>query len=231
MKKLVFYTEVAYILGLLMLAFGTALMSKGDYGISMIVAPAYILFLKVSQFWAFFSFGLAEYLLQAVILILMMLILKKVKLVYLLTFLTTIIYGAVLNFAMDIIPNPNASNYILRGGYYIGGIILCTASLAFWFKSYFPPAAYEVFVKNISKRFNVKLFTFKTIFDCSCCIIAAVMSLLFFGEFRGVGIGTVLCALIYGTLIGLFTKLFEYFWNFKDKFKFRSFFEEREEEK
>mgnify|MGYP003445693350 CR=1 FL=1 len=74
MKKLTFYTESAYIVGLIMLAFGTALMTRGGYGMSMVVAPAYILHLKLSEIWPFFTFGVAEYLLQAVIILLMMII-------------------------------------------------------------------------------------------------------------------------------------------------------------
>ena len=228
MKKLTFYTEAAYVIGLVMLAFGTALITKGEFGISMVVAPAYILHLKLVNFFPLFTFGVSEYMLQAVILVIMMLILKKVKLVYLLTFLTTAIYGLVLDLSILILPKISPSAYFIRGAYYFGGVLLCTSALALWFKSYLPPAAYECFVKKVSQRFGIKLFTFKTIFDCTCCVLAAVMSLLFFGKFRGIGIGTVLCALVYGTLIGCFTKLFDKIWVFKDKFKFRNFFEESE---
>ena len=82
MKKKVFYTELAYLLGLLAIAWGTACMERVDFGVSMVVAPAYILHLKISEFLPFFSFGMAEYTLQAIILFLMMIILQKVKLSY-----------------------------------------------------------------------------------------------------------------------------------------------------
>ncbi len=223
MKKLTFYTEAAYIVGLVMLAFGTALMTRGGFGMSMVVAPAYILHLKLSQILPFFTFGVAEYLLQAVIISVMMLILKKVRLIYLLTFVTTVTYGLLLDASLLILPEIESSAYFVRVGLYIGGILMCTAAIAFLFKTYFPPAAYEVFVKNISKHFNIKIFAFKTVFDCSLCIIAVVMSFLLFGKLEGVGIGTVICALIYGTLIGLFTKLFDKIWAFKDKFNFKIF--------
>ncbi len=223
MKKLTFYTEAAYIVGLVMLAFGTALMTRGGFGMSMVVAPAYILHLKLSQIWQFFTFGVSEYLLQAVIILLMMLILKKVRLIYLLTFVTTVIYGLLLDASLLILPEIESGAYVIRTVFYIGGILMCTAAIAFLFKTYFPPAAYEVFVKNISKRFNIKLFTFKTIFDCSFCIMAVIMSFLLLGRLEGIGIGTVICALIYGTLIGLFTKLFDNIWVFSDKFNFKIF--------
>ena len=223
MKKLTFYTEAAYIVGLIMLAFGTALMTRGGYGMSMVVAPAYILHLKLSEILPFFTFGVAEYLLQAVIIAAMMLILKKVRLIYLLTFVTTVIYGLLLDVSLLILPEIEKGAYFIRVVLYICGILMCTAAIAFLFKTYFPPAAYEVFVKNIANRFNIKLFTFKTVFDCSFCIIAAVMSFFLLGKLEGIGIGTIICALIYGTFIGLFTKLFDKIWIFKDKFDLKIF--------
>ena len=66
MKK-TFYCEAAYAIGLACLALSTALMATADFGVSMVVAPAYILHLKVSEYLPFFSFGMAEYLLQLVL--------------------------------------------------------------------------------------------------------------------------------------------------------------------
>ena len=48
MKKKVFYTELSYILGLVIMAFAAAFTEKADFGMSMVVAPAYILHLKLS---------------------------------------------------------------------------------------------------------------------------------------------------------------------------------------
>lgn len=43
MMKKTFYTEWAYVAGLLLIAAGVVLMEKADFGMSMIVAPAYLL--------------------------------------------------------------------------------------------------------------------------------------------------------------------------------------------
>ena len=48
MKK-TFYTEMAYVIGIITLALRTAFMEKADFGMSMVVAPAYLTYLKVSQ--------------------------------------------------------------------------------------------------------------------------------------------------------------------------------------
>jgi len=81
-EKKTFYCEVAYIIGIIILAFGTALMEKADFGMSMIVAPAYLLHLKISPHLPFFSFGVAEYVFQAFLLVLLSLVLRKVKKIF-----------------------------------------------------------------------------------------------------------------------------------------------------
>ena len=49
MKKRTFYTEAAYALGIVILAIGTAMMEKANFGMSMVVAPAYLLHLKLAD--------------------------------------------------------------------------------------------------------------------------------------------------------------------------------------
>ena len=96
-NKRIFYTEAAYWIGLIALALGTALMTCADFGVSMIVAPAYLLHLKLSQVFPAFSFGMAEYTLQAALLIFMMILLRRVRLSYFFSFVTAVVYGFVLD--------------------------------------------------------------------------------------------------------------------------------------
>ena len=42
MKK-TFYSEVAYILGVLLMALGTAFTVKADFGVSMVIAPSFVI--------------------------------------------------------------------------------------------------------------------------------------------------------------------------------------------
>ena len=59
MKKTMLYTEVAYVLGMVGLSLSVALMTRADFGVSMVVAPAYLLYLKVNSLWPTFTFGLS----------------------------------------------------------------------------------------------------------------------------------------------------------------------------
>ena len=102
MKKPVFYTEIAFFIGLTLLAFGTALTAYGNIGISMVVAPAYILHLFLSQFLPWFSFGIAEYVFQAFVLLVLVVLLRRPKWSYLLSFGATLFYGTALDIFMRI---------------------------------------------------------------------------------------------------------------------------------
>ena len=60
-KKVKVSSEGAYLAAIVLLALAVAILSAADFGISMIVAPAYLLSMKLSVL----SFGQAEYVIQA----------------------------------------------------------------------------------------------------------------------------------------------------------------------
>ena len=224
MKKPVVYTEAAYLLGLLILAVGTAFTEYGDLGISMVVAPAYLVHLKLG-----ISFGTAEYLLQGLILVCMMLVLRKVRLSYLFSFVTAVLYGLFLDGAMVLTASLPGDHMGLRIGFYILGVLLGSAAISLLFRTYLPPAAYEMFVKQIARKFHKPIPVVKTVYDCTSLVVSIGISFLFFGQLRGVGIATVICAFLNGWLIKLFTDLFGKCFTFQDRFSLRNRFEESEE--
>ncbi len=217
-KRTVMYTETAYILGVVILALGTAFMALADFGVSMVVAPAYIVYLKVSEYLPFFTFGMAEYVLQALLIAVMMLVLKRFRVKYLLSFVTTIIYGLVLDGFMLLLGLIPVEGIVIRIVYYIIGLPLCSVGVAFMFHTKLPPAAYEMFVAEVSRDKGKDTTKFKTCYDLVSCAVSIVMSFVFFGfgTFRGVNVGTVLCAFLNGPLIGLFGKLYEKLFVFED---------------
>ncbi|MBQ2972405.1 MAG: hypothetical protein IJE16_07685 [Ruminococcus sp.] len=227
MKRKVFYTETAYIMGLVSLALSAALMERANFGVSMVVAPAYLLHLKLSQFLPFFSFGMAEYTLQAVLLLVMVIVLRKFKISYLFSFVTAVLYGLILDvmiLCVSYIPN---EVFAMRIALYVVGLLGCSIGVSLLFHTYISPEVYELFVKEVSSLLKMDINRFKTIYDCSSCILAIVMSFAFFGmwHFEGVKLGTVVCALLNGVTIGMFSKMFEKLFEFKDGLKLRKFFE------
>ena len=227
--KKVFSTELAYFFGIFALAIGTSLMTTADFGVSMVVAPAYILHLKFSQALPFFSFGMAEYSLQAILLLFTAAVMRRFKWSYLFSFITAVFYGITLDgclFLVRFLTADLSNTLFLRLLFYVVGLLFCSVGVSFFFHTYISPAAYELFVKELSERLHINIHKFKTGYDCVSCLISILLSFLFFGlwHFEGVKLGTVLCALINGFLIGKCTAFLDRRWRFEDKFPLRGFF-------
>lgn len=224
MNKKIFYSELAYVIGVTILALGTAMMTLADFGVSMIVAPAYLLHLKISEFLPFFSFGMAEYLLQAVLLVVTMLVIRRFKVSYLFSFVTAVIYGLMLDGFLLLVGLLPVGFIAVRLALYTVGLLFCCAGVALLFRTYIPPEVYELFVKELSDRYGFDLAKCKTVYDCASCLVGILLSFAFFGlwHFEGIKLGTIVCTILNGTLIGLFGKLFERYFTFSDKFEFRN---------
>lgn len=221
--KRVFYSELAYVVGILILAFGTALMEKADFGLSMVVAPAYLLHLKLSQTFSFYTFGMSEYVFQAVLLILMSILVHKFKISYLLSFATAILYGLLLDGMMGIVALFPLEGIVWQGVFFLAGFFICAIGIALLFHTYIPPEAYEMFVKEFSEKYAVPIPKVKTTYDCCSCALSIVLSFVFFGfgVFVGVKWGTVVCALLNGWMIGKISGWLEKRFDFKDALSLR----------
>jgi uncharacterized protein len=227
MKQTTFYTELAYIFGVVGLALGTAFMEKAEFGVSMVVAPAYLVYLKLSQTWSFVTFGMAEYLLQACLLVIMVLFLKKFKISYLFSFVTAVFYGLTLDRWMTLFTHIGTLSFVWRIVFYVTGLLLCATGVAFIFHTYIAPEVYELFVKEVSAEKHRNINHVKTGYDCTSCLIGIILSFLFFGflHFEGVRWGTAVCALINGKIIGIISRRLEHHLNFVDGLPMRKYFE------
>ena len=219
-KKMKVSSEAAYLAAIVLLALAVAMLSAADFGISMIVAPAYLLSMKLSVL----SFGQAEYVIQAGLFIVLCFVLKKFRPVYLFSFGTCLIYGWILDLWRKIpffnpsTTPPGSMALWLRIVMFVFGMALTSFSVALFFKTYLYPQVYDFFVKAVSSRYGVRLSVLKTIVDLSCLTASAIMTFAFFGEIRGIGWGTLVMALLNGTAIGLFSKLLDKAFAFQPAF-------------
>ena len=178
----------------------------------MIVAPAYI----VSQKLTFLTFGQCEYILQGVLFVAFCLLMKKVKAVYFSSFLTCIIYGAVLDLWRVVIPlfnpsitAPGSMELWLRILLFVIGELLTAFSIALCYRTYLYPQVYDFFVKGVSEKYGIDRNRLKTAFDVCCLLVACALTLLLFRKFVGIGVGTLIITAVNGVLIGMFGKLMD----------------------
>lgn len=219
MSKRVFYTEISYVLGLIIMAFGAAFTELADFGMSMIVAPAYILHLEVSETLPWFSFGVAEYCMQGLIVLLTIGCVRRFKISYLFSFVTALLYGTILDRAIYVVSFCQSDSLGIRILWFVVGSVLCSIAVSLFFHTYISPEAYELIVKEIANKFSININKVKTVYDCISASLAVVLSFCFFGfgVFRGVGIGTVICALVNGWMIGKISAFLEGRFEFVNK--------------
>ena len=233
--KRTFYSELAYVFGIIFLALGTALMERADFGMSMVVAPAYIIHLRLVRIWPFFSFGMSEYCLQLLLLILLVIVMRRFKKGYLFSFVTAVVYGFTLDFFMFIVrmildeggPLRFSGTFTGRCFVYVAGITICSLGVALLFKTYFAPEVYELAVKEITMLTGRPIAVVKTTYDMASLFISVVLSFAFFGwmHFEGVKLGTLLTALINGWLIGKISDALDSRYIFRDLMELRRFFD------
>lgn len=212
MKKIRICSEAVYIIAMLCISFSIAMVSAADFGVSMIVASAYIISEKAS----FLTFGQAEYVVQGLLFIVFCILMRKIRLTYFCAFLTSVLYGALLDMWRAVIPHfnpavcaPGSMHPALRIVYFGAGMVMTAFAVALFFKTYICPQVYDYFVKAVSEKYGIDRTKFKACFDAGCLVTACALSFIFFGRFVGIGIGTVIMTLFNGVIIGAFGMLLD----------------------
>ena len=211
MKRIRIPAEIVYVAAILLLSLSVAMAACTDFGISMIAAPAFILSEKLPL-----TFGQCEYIVQGLLFAVFCILMKKVRTVYFSSFLTGLIYGAVLDLWRVLIPHfnpavtaPGALPMPLRIVYFVLSMVICSFSIALFFHTYLYPQVYDFFVKGISAHFHRNRTRFKQCFDASCLVVSCVLTLVLFRRFVGIGAGTIVITLCNGFLIGKFSDFFD----------------------
>ncbi len=218
--KRLFPMELAWLLGVLTMAAGVACVSLSRFGYSMVIAPAYLLFAKLG---GQITFGTAEYLLQGVLLLLLCLIIRRFRWQYLWAFATAVIYGRTFDAFLWLMHHIDASALSVRILLYALGTICISISVALFVRTYLAPEVYELFVREFAIRHQLPFGRVKLCYDCISCVLSILFSIALFGMgafadfswtglgaaildgyvLEGIGIGTVIAALINGPLITL----------------------------
>lgn len=227
-KKIAGMGEPAYVLGVILCALGVCFSAKSGFGVSMVVAPAYVLHCKLEPLLPFFSFGVAEYVLQGGLILLLCPFVGRFKKKFLLSFGTAVFYGVVLDFWRMLfgteVPNELWQRACFCG---LGGCITAFA-IALLLRTYLPQQGYELVVKELSDRYGWAMGRVKWIYDMSSLVVAILLMLLLFGEFSFsmIGAGTLLLTLVNTPLITGFGKLLDRFFVFTPFFpRFHGFFQ------
>ena len=239
-KKIPKSSELMWILGTITVALGVALCKQANLGVSMIAAPAFIIYEAVSPHAPWLSVGVTEYIVQGILIALLCLIVQRFSLKYLFAFIVAVIYGYMLDFWLFVIGNPGNEIW-LRWILLLAGDISVAFGVACFFRTYLPLQAYELFVSEVSDRYDIGIAKVKWCFDASCFLLSVILSLTLFKDvkefewnkiymtsFHSIGLGTVITTVINAPIIAFFKKLLDATFDNSPLIpKFKEFFEKK----
>lgn len=205
MKNILFWC-----LGIVLCTLGISLCTKGNLGLSMIAAPPYILHLWLRDNLTWFTQGTAEYVWQAVLLVITCLIVRRFRFRYLLSFVTALISGFVIDGWLTILGGNGAyAGMPARIAAFAAGTVITAAAIAMFFRTTLPLQVYELVVTEIAERYHIDKDKVKQWNDIVMLVISLAFALILTGGFNGVGVGTIIITLVNATLIRLFGKLLD----------------------
>ncbi len=215
-------SELLWLLGNIFVALGVAICSKADLGVSMIAAPAFIVYEAIAPLWSGFSVGMTEYLLQGIMLIVLCLIIRRFNWRYLLAFAVAVIYGYTLNFFLWLLSGVSFDSVTVRWVMLIVGDISTAFGVACFFRTYMPLQVYELFVAELARRFKFNINKTKCVFDISLLAVSIILSFSLFGDagsfdwssigyssFHSIGLGTLVTTIINSPIIAFMGKLID----------------------
>lgn len=195
---------IIFCIGLFLSSFGVSLITKASLGTSPISSIPYVLSLKytmtLGQFTILFSILLV--ILQILIL------LKRFQPASLLQIPVSVLFGYFIDFTMSLLGDFTPSHFMLKMMSLLLGCAVLALGVYFEIIADVVMLPGEAFVRAITMRFETDFGTTKVYFDGSMTVIAILLSFICMHELTGVGIGTIIAALIVGIIAKRFHKRF-----------------------
>lgn len=206
-KKRFVKQYITFLVGLFIVSFGIAFVTKAALGISPISAIPY----SLSLIWPRLSLGNWTILYSLLLITLQVVLLRKNanKLEIVLQVVVSFVFGYFIDF----------SSWILSGfapKLYIGRMISLLIGCAIIAFGIFLQVAAELvlvpgdaFVRAAARVTGKEFGTVKVISDSTMSIVAAILCIVFLHELSGVREGTIIAALLMGNIIKLYTRIFK----------------------
>lgn len=227
-KRIGGVAEIMWVMGIVLCALGVCLSANSGFGVSMLAAPAFVLYNRLKDILPWLTYGAMDYAVQGIVVITTAIICRKFKWKYLMAIAIAMVYGLILDMWRLVFGAEVYGTIGLRIAAFAGGSLIITLAIAMILRTYMPQQSFELIVKETSEKFNIKLSKVKWTVDISVFFLAIVMMLVLFGEFRPelIGIGTLIITFINTPLIIMWGKVLDSFFEFSPGLpKFKEFFE------
>lgn len=195
---------ICFIIGVYINAFGIDLVTKGNLGTSPISSVAYVLSLRFDAL----SFGMATFLMNAVFLVMQIIILRgRFNLPLLLQLPASFLLGFFVNVNMALLDFLNPTNLFMQLISVLLGCLILGLGISIEVAPNIVKIPGEGIVYTMSEVYHGVFGHIKVSFDITLVIISVILSFIFFGRLNGLGIGTIISALLVGRFVNLFNRL------------------------
>ena len=210
-NKNLFIGELALIMGLIINSFANTLMVKSGFGISSISSVPYTLSLVFDKI----TYGSWNYIFQCALIFILVLITKKFKVGYIVSFFLAIVFGNMIDFCNIFIMQKLPNNIIYNIIYFLISFSMLSVGMSLLLKCKTPVLPIDTFTRDLTEEFDINYKKVKTVFDLSCLATTIIFSVVFLKGFEGIGIGTVICALITGKVVSFVNSFVDEHFYFK----------------
>lgn len=195
------------IIGLFIMSFGVALSVKSDLGTTPISCIPNVLKYAVPL-----SLGMITIIFNFLLIVIQVLILKSdFERKQWMQIVVTVIFGYFIDFALYILTPIEPTNYMSQ---WILCIISCfIIGLGVYFEVMsnaivLPGEGVSLAVRHVT---HIEFGKLKTAFDTSNVVIGAILSLVLYGSFQGIGLGTIFAGIVVGYIVRGYRQLFNKF--------------------
>jgi len=195
-KKELLKRYVFFGVGLLVNAFGVSFITKASLGTSPISSIPYTLSMGFPL-----SMGEFTFILNMILIIGQIIFLKSdFQKIQLLQIPISVIFACFIDFTMSLLSFLNPTVYVAKIIILLVGCVILALGISMEVIADVVMLSGEAFVKAISSTLKKEFGTTKIFFDATLTITACIISLILFREIKGVREGTVVSALIVGSV-------------------------------
>lgn len=194
-----------YFIGLFIMTLGISMSVKSDFGVSPVSSIPYTITCITGM-----EMGKATILFHVGLVVLQIIILRKdFKIKNLLQVFVGIVFGYFTTFSNYLFSFlPDVDNMIIRIALMLGSAVFIAVGIFFYLPADIVPLAGEGAMQAISEKTNIAFNKVKIGFDVSMVLVSLISCIVVLKAFGSVGMGTVVAAVLVGTVLGVVTKMF-----------------------
>jgi len=196
-----------FVLGILTNSIGVAFITRSNLGTGPTTCIPYIVSLEMAQINIPLSYGICNFIFNAILLGLQVLILrKKFQKFQLLQLPVALVFSLLIDGAMFLTRNLPVDHYWLCIIWTVAGCVFRAVGVSFQVLADVVMLSTEAFVKAVSDSIRKEFSVCKLISDALMVGIAIGLSFLFFGKLDAVREGTIITVILVGPVSSYFTK-------------------------